>query len=410
MPESGQPSSTVNRPLWVIAFALVTIAFCLIALVASRQIVSEPVAESQSAPPVNEDPGAEPTPQPKPKLAIPVPRTLHSTVIAQPSPPAEDNQPVTPIVNADLATPEPIQPASAPIPTGGFVPQNGSGRVAASSALAGFITVKGSDTLVVLAQKWAEAYMGKRPQVRIQVIGGGSGVGFAALQNQTVDIADASRPIKPTEIAGSIKAFGKKPTEYVVAIDGLSVFVNEANPVKELTLDQLAGIFSGTIRNWREVGGSGSPITVYSRENSSGTYEFFKEHVLKGKDFAGSAQTKQGAALLVRSISKDKNGIGYGGAGDTRGIRALGVKVNAISPAVVPSEKTVLNQTYPIWRYLYNYVNAAADKDEIHAYLTWIRGAEGQKIVKEANFYPLLADLQSKELRTESQEVTQARR
>ena len=268
--------------------------------------------------------------------------------------------------------------------------------VATLPVSAGSITVKGSDTLVVLAQKWAEFYMLKHPETKIQVVGGGSGVGFAALQNQTTDIADASRGIKPAEMASCIKAFGKKPTEYIVAVDGLSVFVNTENPVKELTLEQLAGIFTGKITNWKEVGGADKAITVYSRENSSGTYEFFKEHVLKGKDFAASAQTMQGTALLVQSISKDKSGIGYGGAGYTGGTRALGVKMNAESPAIIPTQATVLNKTYPIWRYLYNYVNPALDKDEIHSYLTWIRSAEGQGIVKSAEFYPLPADLQTK--------------
>src|SRR5689334_11632692 len=141
------------------------------------------------------------------------------------------------------------------------------------------ITVKGSDTLVILAQKWAEVYMGKHPETKIQVTGGGSGIGFAALQNKTTDLADASRPIKPAENAGCITAFGKRPTEYKVALDGLSVYVHAENQIKELTLDQLDGIFSGKTRNWKEVGGLDAPITVYSRENSSGTYEFFKEHV-----------------------------------------------------------------------------------------------------------------------------------
>ncbi len=258
------------------------------------------------------------------------------------------------------------------------------------------ITVKGSDTLVVLAQWWAEVYMGKHPEVKIQVTGGGSGVGFAALQNQTTDIADASRPIKPKEKADCIKAFKKVPTEYKVAVDGLSVFVNAGNSVKELSLEQLAGIFTGAITNWKEVGGADAAITVYSRENSSGTYEFFKEHVLKGKDFAASAQTMQGTALLLQSVAKDKRGIGYGGAAYGAGARAIGVKKDAASPAVEPNETTVLNQTYPIWRYLYNYVNPALDKDAIHAYLEWIRGAEGPKIVKDVGYYALPGDLQAK--------------
>src|SRR6266853_246314 len=118
------------------------------------------------------------------------------------------------------------------------------------SARAGGITVKGSDTLVILAQKWAEVYMGQHPEVKIQVTGGGSGIGFAALQNNTTDIADASRPIKAAEIAACIKAFGKKPREYKVALDGLSVYVNEKNTLTELSVDQLEQIFTGKVRNW----------------------------------------------------------------------------------------------------------------------------------------------------------------
>lgn len=264
------------------------------------------------------------------------------------------------------------------------------------SARAGTITVKGSDTLLILAQKWAEVYMGTHKDVKIQVNGGGSGVGFAALQNQQTDVADASRPIKPAEVLACVKAFGKRPVEYKVALDGLSVYVNNDNPVKELSVAQLGGIFTGAIKNWKEVGGNDAPITVYSRENSSGSYEFFKEHILKGKDFTASAQTMQGTAALLQSISKDKNGIGYGGAAYGAGARALGVKKDENSKAVEPTEETVENGTYPIWRYLYNYVNPALDKDEIAAYLKWIRSDEGQKIVKEVGYYPLPADQREK--------------
>jgi phosphate transport system substrate-binding protein len=153
--------------------------------------------------------------------------------------------------------------------------------LAAANALAGSITVKGSDTLVVLAQKWAEIYMSKNPAVKIQVTGGGSGIGFAALQNNQTDIANASRAIKPAERVACIKAFGKNPREYKVALDGLSIYVHSDNPINELSLDQLKEIFTGKVRNWKDLGGSDGPITAYSRENSSGTYEFFKEHILK---------------------------------------------------------------------------------------------------------------------------------
>jgi phosphate transport system substrate-binding protein len=259
----------------------------------------------------------------------------------------------------------------------------------AASAQAGSITVKGSDTLVILAQKWAEVYMGKHADVKIQVTGGGSGVGFAALQNQTTDLADASRKIRPREIEACLKSFGKRPTEYKVCLDGLSVYVSDDNKVKELSLPQLEAIFTGKVRNWKEVGGQDAPITVYSRENSSGTYEFFKEHVLQGKDFAASAQTMPGTASLMQAVAKDKSGIGYGGAAYGTGAKHLLIKKDGNSPAIEPTEETVVKGTYPIWRHLYIYVNPALDKGETAAYLNWIRSDEGQKVVKDVGYYPL---------------------
>jgi phosphate transport system substrate-binding protein len=263
-------------------------------------------------------------------------------------------------------------------------------------AQAGNITVKGSDTLVILAQKWAETYMGKNPGTKVQVTGGGSGVGLAALVNQTTDLANASRKIKSKEIEGCIKAFGKRPTEYKVALDGLSVYVNADNAVKELDLDQLEQIFTGKVKNWKEVGGADAPITVYSRENSSGTYEFFKENVLKGRDFASTAQTMPGTAALLQAVAKDKNGIGYGGAAYGQGAKHVPVKKDSSSPAIEPTEENVINGTYPIWRYLYVYVNPALDKGEVSQYLNWIRSDEGQKLVKDIGYFPLPAKLREK--------------
>jgi len=251
------------------------------------------------------------------------------------------------------------------------------------------ITVKGSDTLVILAQKWAEVYMGKNPATKIQVTGGGTGTGFAALQNQTTDLCNASRKARAKEIENCIKAFGKRPTEYKVALDGLSVYVSADNSVKELSLPQLELIFTGKIRNWKEVGGNDAPITVYSRENSSGTYEFFKEHVLKGKDFAASAQTMPGTAAVLQAVAKDKNGIGYGGAAYGAGAKHLAIKKDDASPAIEPSEETVVKGTYPIWRYLFIYVNPALDKGDVAAYLNWIRSDDGQKVVKDVGYFPL---------------------
>ena len=136
--------------------------------------------------------------------------------------------------------------------------------------------------------------------------------------------------------------------------------------------------------------------TVYSRENSSGTYEFFKEHVLKGKDFASSAQTMPGTAAVLQAVAKDKTGIGYGGAAYGVGAKHLLVKPDDATPGIDPTEENVLSQKYPIWRYLYVYVNPAQDKGEIAAYLNWIRSDEGQKIVKDVGYYPLPANLRQK--------------
>ena len=265
-----------------------------------------------------------------------------------------------------------------------------------ATAFAGNITVKGSDTLVVLAQKWAEVYMQSHADAKIQVTGGGSGVGLAALQNNATELANSSRKIKPKEIEACIKTFGRRPTEYKVALDGLSIYVHDSNKIEALSLEELEGIFTGAIKNWKEVGGPDLPIVVYSRENSSGTYEFFKEHVLKGKDFAANAQTLQGTAQVLQAVSGEPKSIGYGGAAYGAGAKHIKVSKKKGGEAIEPTEETVLGGTYPIWRYLYVYLNPALDKGEIAAYLNWIRSDEGQKLVKEVGYYPLPAQLRQK--------------
>lgn len=252
------------------------------------------------------------------------------------------------------------------------------------------ITVKGSDTMVILAQKWAETYMAAHKDTTIQVTGGGTGTGFAALQNKTTDLCNASRPIKsPGEVLGCIKAFGKKPLEYKVALDGLAVYVSADNQVTELTVAQVSDIFLGKIKNWKDVGGKDAPITLYSRENSSGTYEFFKEHVLNKQDFDATAQTMPGTAAVLQAVAKDRNGIGYGGAAYGAGAKHLLIKKDAGSPGVEPTEKTVQSGDYPIARPLFIYVNPALDKDGINAYLKWIVSDEGQNVVKNVGYFPL---------------------
>lgn len=251
------------------------------------------------------------------------------------------------------------------------------------------ITVKGSDTMVILAQKWAETYMAAHKDTIIQVTGGGTGTGFAALQNKTTDLCNASRPIKGGEVVNCVKAFKARPIEYKVALDGLAVYVSAENPLKELTVAQVADIFLGKIKNWKDVGGKDAPITIYSRENSSGTYEFFKEHVLKTQDFAATAQTMPGTAAVLQAVAKDKNGIGYGGAAYGAGAKHLLIKKDAESPGVEPVEATVQSGEYPIARHLFIYVNPALDKDGTNAYLKWIVSPEGQKVVKDVGYFSL---------------------
>jgi phosphate transport system substrate-binding protein len=234
------------------------------------------------------------------------------------------------------------------------------------------------------------------PNVQIQVTGGGSGIGLAALQDGQTDIADSSRAINAKEQEKCVLKFGDIPREYKVAVDGLSVYVNKDNPVKELDLEQLAAIFTGKVTNWKDVGGKDAPINVYSRENSSGTYEFFKENVLKKKDFVATAQTMPGTAVLVQRVETDANGIGYGGAAYTTGARALAIKKTADSAAIEPTEATVRDGTYPIWRYLYNYVMPKTDTADVADYLKWIRGDQGQSIAKQVGYYPLPDDLRTK--------------
>ncbi|MEI6084347.1 MAG: phosphate ABC transporter substrate-binding protein [Verrucomicrobiota bacterium] len=251
------------------------------------------------------------------------------------------------------------------------------------------ITVKGSDTMVILGQKWAEVYMKTHAGTTVQVTGGGSGTGIAALLNGTTDICNSSRPMKPAEQADFVKKFGKRPREYKTCMDGLAVYVNAGNPLKQISLPQLEGIFTGKITNWKDVGGPDAPISLYGRENSSGTYEFFKEHVLNKKDFAAGTKTMPGTAAVIQGVAKDKLGIGYGGIAYGEGVKHLLVSKTDGATALEPSEENVLSGKYPIARYLFNYVDPAKDKGAVADYITWCTSDEGQAVVKDIGYYPL---------------------
>jgi len=250
------------------------------------------------------------------------------------------------------------------------------------------LTVKGSDTMVIMAQRWAEAYMNAHPDVTVQVTGGGSGTGISALINGTTDICDASRPMKGSERESLKSRYASLGVEIKSAKDGLAVYLNDASPVEELSLDQLKAIYTGDITNWKDVGGPDAKIIVYGRENNSGTYVFFRDNVLRGKDYTSTMQSLPGTAAVVNAVSKDKFGIGYGGAAYGKGIKFVKVKKDAGTPGVAPSAATVKDGSYPLSRYLYMYLKSRPT-GAIKDYIDWILGAEGQDIVTKVGYFPV---------------------
>ncbi len=250
------------------------------------------------------------------------------------------------------------------------------------------ITLKGSDTLLILGQKWAEIYMKEHPGAVVQVTGGGSGVGISALINGGTDIAQASRPMKDKEKETMLEKRGVGAHETKVALDGITIYVNEKNPVEKLTFAQLKDIYQATAKNWKEVGGNDAPIVLYGRENSSGTHVFFKEHILNNEDYAVSVQPLPGTAAIVNAVAKDQNGIGYGGAAYAKGVKEVLVAHDEKSGFFPPSMENIVSGKYPISRYLYWYT-AGPRKGDIQDLVDWVLSPEGQKIVEEVGYFPL---------------------
>jgi phosphate transport system substrate-binding protein len=250
------------------------------------------------------------------------------------------------------------------------------------------ITVKGSDTIVILAQRWAEQYMAKHPDVTIQVTGGGSGVGISALINGSTDIADASRPMKKSEMEKLKLRFNSLGYETKCAKDGITLYLNESNPVSEMSIDQIRAIYLGETTNWKDVGGPDEKIILYGRENSSGTYVYFRDNVLNGKDYSSSMQSLPGTAAVVNAVAKDKLGIGYGGAAYAKGVKILKVKKDASSPAFEPTPETIKENQYPITRFLYMYTRAKPTGG-LKDYIDWTLSDEGQQVVTKVGYFPV---------------------
>lgn len=250
------------------------------------------------------------------------------------------------------------------------------------------ITVRGSDTMVAIGQKWAEIYMQKFPEATIQVNGGGSGTGISALINRIADICQSSRPMKKRE-RDIIKAkYGRDVIEIPVAKDGIVIYVHETNPLSEISISQMKAIYTGKIKNWKELGWEDKSIVIYGRENSSGTYEFFKKRVLDGDDFDSRVQTLPGTGAIANAVAQDKYSIGYGGIAYSRGIKFLAAKATDNSPAVTASELTIADNSYPVSRDLYFYL-VKEPQGRTKEFINWILSDEGQSIAIEEGYFPI---------------------
>ena len=246
--------------------------------------------------------------------------------------------------------------------------------------------LKGSDTVLPLAQKEAEAF-GKKTGKSVTVIGGGSGVGIAALIEGTTDIANASRRMKFDEKVKCQEA-GKSIVEKVIAYDALAIIVNPGNPVTKLTRAQLDGIFTGKITNWKQVGGEDLKITPYARETSSGTYDFIKEYILLNKNYMSSILSMPATGAIVQSVSQTKGAIGYVGlAYLNSSVKAIHVSFDGKN-FVAPSMATAMNKTYPVVRPLFMYYDKAKEKNYL-ALVNFVLSEEGQKIVEKVGYVPL---------------------
>jgi phosphate transport system substrate-binding protein len=271
---------------------------------------------------------------------------------------------------------------------------SGSAPSTPSTQVGGYIENKGSDTLVNLALAWAEKYQGEHTGVSISVTGGGSGTGIAALINGTVDLANASRQIEPGE-ADQLKAKGKDPEEFIVARDAIAVIVNPANPVNQLTLQQISDIYSGKINNWSQVGGEDLPVVRLSREVNSGTHVYFRDTVIrldqKGNKtlFATDTLLLPSSEGIVSEIRQNPDAIGYDGLGYVpKDLKVIAVAKDSSSPYVMPSAKTANDKTYPIARDLYMYT-AGPPTGLVKQYLDWIMTPEAQQIVADLGFVPI---------------------
>lgn len=244
------------------------------------------------------------------------------------------------------------------------------------------IRIKGSDTMLLLVQRWAAQFMQEHPAISVYHEGGGSRTGIRALIDGAIDICAASRPWQPDEISALVEKQGSLGISILSARDALSVYLHPDNPVRNLSLAEIKGIFSGAIQNWQEVGGADQRIVAVNRNPNSGTFLFFAEHVLLGEDYSENARTLATTSAVVEHVSQNSGAIGYGGM--TYGKNVYHCKINGIEP----TPENVRNGTYPIGRYLYLYI-AKPPHGIIKTFVDWVLSPKGQRIVSEVGYIPL---------------------
>ncbi len=258
------------------------------------------------------------------------------------------------------------------------------------TAAAETISILGSDTLLILNQEWARAYMEKNPGIRVEVTGGGSGRGIKALLADQVDIAASSRAMSDAEIEDFIAMTGERPWEVRVAMDGIGVYVHSSNPLTQLSVERLAEIFTGKITNWKELSGLDRTIVVYNRDVESGTREFISEYLLKGEPFALTSREVSTTGLMTSMVSRDRGGIGYGGIAYSPGTNLVKLIPDGAEQSVAPSAEAVRYGEYPLGRPLQFYLNRSTVSPRILAFVRWVLGREGQEIVRKVGYYPIL--------------------
>jgi phosphate transport system substrate-binding protein len=247
------------------------------------------------------------------------------------------------------------------------------------------IMIKGSDTVLPLAQAEAEVFMMEYPDTSVSIIGGGSGVGIAALIDGEIDIAMTSREMKGSEIENA-QANGIDPLEQTIAWDGISVVVNPENPVSDLTFEQIKAIYVGDVSNWNEIGGEDREIVVLSRDSSSGTYEYFKDEVMEGNEYRADALINPSTGAIIQTVAQNKNAIGYVGVAYLDGtIKALAVDNG--SGAEEPTSENILEGTYPLARPLYFYTNGEPTGLALE-FIEFISSETGEETIFEVGYFP----------------------